>query len=111
MPPRKAMAHARKASKKLTYPLAPYPSANLLQLLQWARYEWWKLGRWQSLAAPVAALVALLTWEKERQLKEEEQFRVDRAATRRLAIETYGLHAPTPKRRKLFGIIPLPGSR
>src|SRR5206468_1523718 len=69
IPPRKAMAQAKKASKGLPYPLPPYAVANPLQLYRWAADEWRSLGRWQGLAAPVVALAALLTWEKERALQ------------------------------------------
>ncbi len=74
VPPRKAMSEARKVSKKLPYPVPPYPGTNLLQLFRWGQYEWWKLDKWQSVAAPVMALVALLTWEQERELREERRF-------------------------------------
>lgn len=109
--PRKAMAQARKASKERGYLVAPYPNANPLQIFNWAKTEWTRLGRWQSLAAPVAVVVALLTWEKEMALQEEEQALADKAATRRLAARVYNMaEADKPKKkRKLLGFIPLPG--
>ena len=71
VPPRKAMSQANKASKKLAYPLAPYPGASLLQLYRWGSAEWQSLGRWQNLALPVVVLVSLLTWEKERGIQDD----------------------------------------
>jgi hypothetical protein len=107
--PRKAMAQARKASKQRGYPVAPYPNANPLQLYRWAKVEWDKLGRWQSLAGPVAIISALLTYEKERAVQDEYHSRSDKAEARRLAASTlYRLEQPKPK-RKLLGFIPLPG--
>src|SRR5919199_740440 len=104
--PRKAMAHARKASKKLPYPLPPYASANRVQLLRWAAIEWQNLGRWQRVALPVVALVALLTWEKERALQESYQVEVDKAALKHRAAEMYGAFGRRARKRKLLGIIP-----
>ena len=112
VPPRKAMARARKASKKLSYPLAPYPGANMLQLYRWAEKEWWRLGRWQNVAAPVIALVALLTWEKEMELREARQAEVARAQAKDEAARIYGAYGlPARRKRKLLGLIPLPGRR
>ena len=107
--PRKAMARARKASKQLGYPVKPYSDANLFQLFKWARIEWDKLGKWKSLAAPVAIISALLTWEKERALQVEYRARYEKAAARRLATRAiFGTGTPKRKRR-LLGFIPLPG--
>jgi hypothetical protein len=109
--PRKAMAQAKKASKRLAYPLAPYPNANPLQLSRWALAEWRGLGRWQGLALPVAVLVALTTWEKEKMAKEARQFELDRAETRQFAAQAYGAYGRPKTRRRFFGFIPLPGGR
>ena len=109
LPPRKAMAQAKKASKKRGYPVAPYPNANPIQLYRWAKVEWDKLGRWQSLAAPVALIVGLMTWEKERALQEEYQAQTDKAVARRLAARAYNLLEQPKRKRKLLGFIPLPG--
>ena len=109
--PRKAMAQAKKSSKRLPYPIPPYPGVNPLQLFRWAQYEWWKLGRWQSVAAPVAALVALLTWEKEKHLKEARGFEVERVEAKERAAELYGAYGRPARKRKLLGIIPLPGRK
>lgn len=107
--PRKAMRQAKKASRGLPYPLPPYPRANLLQLFQWARFEWWKLGRWQQLAAPVVVIAALLTWEKEKALQESHRQELERAQAKQKAARLYGAFGPPPsKKRKLLGIIPLP---
>jgi hypothetical protein len=109
MPPRKAMSQAKKASKEMGYPVAPYPNASSLQLYRWAKTEWDKLGRWQTLAAPAAIVSALLTWEKERALQEEHQGQSDKAEARRLAARAlYRIEQPKRK-RKLLGFIPLPG--
>src|SRR3954468_9941943 len=70
VPPRKAMSQAKKTSKKLPYPVAPYPLANPLQLYRWAEAEWKSLGRWQTLAAPFILVAALRTWEKEKEIQE-----------------------------------------
>jgi hypothetical protein len=106
--PRKAMSQAKKSSKRLAYPLAPYPGASLLQLYRWARYEWWQLGKWQRLALPVIVLFSLLTWEHESQLREAREVQVYKTATKRFAARMYGAYGPEPRRRKLLGIIPLP---
>src|SRR5215210_8711737 len=104
VPPRKAMAEAKKASKKLSYPVPPYPGANMLQLYRWTRYEWWKLGKWQRVALPVIVLVALTTWEKEKELQEARWKEIDRLETKRTAAHLYGAFGPRkPTRRKLFG--------
>jgi hypothetical protein len=109
LPPRKAMSNAKKASKKLSYPLPPYPGANPVQLYRWARYEWWKLGKWQGLALPLVVLTALRTWEKEMELKEARWQQVDKIEAKQAAAEAYGAFGRfRPKKRKLFGIIPLP---
>ncbi len=109
VPPREAISQAKKVSKKLPYPIAPYPQANPLQLFRWAQHEWWQLGRWRGLALPVVAIVALLTWEKEQALKEERWHEIEMAQTRRRAAELYGAFGPRPHKKKLLGIIPLPG--
>ncbi len=108
VPPRKAMSQAKKASKKMSYPIAPYPAANPLQLYRWAQAEWRGLGRWQGLAAPVIVLVALLTWEKEQHIQEERWFDIDKAATKAYAAKVYGAFGRGKRKRKLLGIIPLP---
>ena len=109
LPPRKAMSNAKKASKKLSYPLPPYPGANPVQLYKWARYEWWKLGKWQGLALPLVVLTALRTWEKETELKEARWQQIDKIEAKQAAAEAYGAFGRfRPKKRKLFGIIPLP---
>ncbi len=111
LPPRKAMAQAKKAGKKLGYPVPPYPNSNpiqLYQLFKWAREEWNKLGRWQSLAAPVAALVALTTWEKELTIQKEYYIQLAEEKARQVAASDNPVEAPK-QRRKLFGIVPLPG--
>ena len=111
-PPRKAIKEAKKASKHLSYPIAPYPEASPTQLYRWARDEWWKLGRWQSVALPVIVIAGLLTWEKENALKEARWEEVERIEAKQLAAEAYGAYGRPPKRkRKLLGIIPLPGSK
>jgi|SRR5829696_7367472 hypothetical protein len=114
VPPRKAMANARRRSKNLAYPVPPYAGTGplgLIELARWARYEWWKLGHWQKVAAPVIVLVALLTWEKENALREERWEQVEREQIRRLALEEFGMLPERPKKRKLLGIIPLPGRK
>lgn len=109
VPPRKAMSNAKKASKKLPYPVAPYPGANPLQLYRWARYEWWKLGKWQRLALPLVVLTALRTWEKEMELQETRWQQIDKIETKQAAAEAYGAFGKArPKKKKLFGIIPMP---
>lgn len=111
IPPRKATKEAKKASKKLAYPVPPYPGASLLQLYRWGEYEWWRLGRWQKVVAPVMILVALLTWEKERALQEARWDDIEKAQTKQQAAETYGAFGRKPSRRNLLGIIPLPGKK
>lgn len=116
VPARKAMSRAKKTSKKLAYPLPPYAGANLLQLYRWGQFEWHNLGRWQRLAAPIVLLVALLTWEKERAMQDQRWDEIEQHDTRRMAAELYGAHGPSvyaqrTKRRKLLGIIPLPGGK
>lgn len=107
LPPRKAVAEAKKATKERGYLVAPYPKANPIQLFNWGKDEWQKLGRWQMLAAPVAIFVALTTWEKERALQEEYSSQSDKLAARRLANRL--MEKPKPKKKKLLGFIPLPG--
>jgi hypothetical protein len=107
--PRKAMAQAKKASKRLAYPLAPYPNANRLQVYRWALAEWRGLGKWQGLALPVVVLVALTTWEKERMARDARQLELDKAEIRQLAAHAYGVYGRPKARRRLFGLIPLPG--
>ena len=108
VPPRKAMANAKKASKKLPYPIAPYIGANPIQLYRWARYEWWKLGKWQQLALPVIVLTALRTWEKERELQEARWQQIDKIETKQAAAEAYGAFGRARPKKKLLGFIPLP---
>jgi hypothetical protein len=111
-PPRKAVKEAKKASKKLPYPVPPYPGANPAQLYRWAQHEWQGLGRWQNLALPVIVIVGLLTWEKESALKEARWGEVERTDARQIAAETYGAFGRPPTRnRKLLGFIPLPGGK
>ncbi|MDQ3931025.1 MAG: hypothetical protein M3328_18005 [Chloroflexota bacterium] len=111
VPPRKAMSQAKKASKKLAYPLPPYPGANLVQLYRWTQFEWRKLRKWQSFVLPVVVLNVLLTWDKERALQEQYWDQLERAETKEMAAQTYGAYGPLPKKRKLLGIIPLPGRK
>ena len=108
MAPRKAMSRANKASKKLLYPVPPYAGAGLLQVYRWSKYEWWKLGRWQGVAGPVIALVALLTWEKEKERKEAWKRQVDKIEVKQLARDLYRAQERPKRRRKLLGVIPLP---
>jgi hypothetical protein len=108
LPPRKAMAQAKKASKELAYPVAPYPRANPLQLYRWSAEEWKRLGRWQTLATPVVLLVGLLTWEKEKALQDAYIDQLEKAETRRFAASLYGAYGRAPRKKKLLGIIPLP---
>lgn len=107
--PRKAVSQARKATKERGYLVSPYPNSNPIQLYNWAKSEWAKLGKWQSLAAPIALIVALRTWEKERALQQDYQGQSDKAEARRLAAKAYNLIDRPRPRRKLLGIIPLPG--
>src|SRR6476659_6250736 len=102
VPPRKAMAQAKKASKDLAYPLAPYPTANRMQLLRWAQTEWRSLGPWQGLALPFLIVTALRTWEKEKAIQEVRQFDLDKADTQLFAAHLYGAYGrPKPKRKLL----------
>lgn len=109
VPPRKAMSNAKKASKKLPYPVAPYPGANMMQLYRWARYEWWKLDKWQMLALPIIVVTALRTWEKEMELQEARWQQIDKFETKQAAARAYGAFGRTTRKRKLLGFIPLPG--
>lgn len=109
--PRKAISNAKKASKRLDYPVPPYAGANLLQLYRWGSEEWSKLGRWQNLALPVILLTALLTWEKEKALQEEYYVHLEQRAIREENAKLYGTFGRVAKRRKLLGLIPLPGGR
>ena len=113
VPPRKAMSQANKASKKLVYPLAPYPGAGLLQLYRWGTAEWKSLGRWQNLALPVVVLVSLLTWEKEQAIQDDYWATKDKEEIRTKATRMYVEMSAEPKarKRKLLGVIPLPGRR
>ena len=111
IPPRKAMGLAKKSSKGLSYPLAPYPHANLLKMYRWGEFEWRKLGRWQMLALPFIIIVALRTWEKEIAIQEEGQAKVERNAAKQEAADIYGAFGKRTKKRKLFGLIPLPGRK
>ena len=110
-PPRKAMSRAKKVSKGLPYSLAPYPSANPLQLYRWAEAEWRSLGQWQGLALPVILLVGLLTWEKEKALQEDYRLKLERFETKQYAANLYGAFGRPRRKRKLLGVIPLPGRR
>jgi hypothetical protein len=109
--PRKAMSQAKKASKDLAYPLAPYAAANPFQLFRWAAQEWDKLGRWQGLALPVIIITALRTWEKEKAAQETYFMELERRAIRRENARLYGTYGVAPKKRKLFGFIPSPGGK
>lgn len=109
LPPRKAMSQAKKATKATGYLVSPYPKANPIQLYNWAKEEWNKLGKWQSLAAPIALISALLTLEKEVSLREDYNSRSDKAEARRLAARLMVAPPAKPKKRKLLGFIPLPG--
>jgi hypothetical protein len=100
VPPRKAMSLARKKSKKLAYPLSPYPGANLLLLFQWARGEWQSLGKWQRLALPIIVLVGVTTWEKENGLREATMKRIEHEETLRFAQELYVKSAVRSKEKK-----------
>ncbi len=112
VPPRKAMSRANKQSKKLAYPLPPYAGVSPLRLARWVRFEWWQLGRWQRVAAPFVLLSALLTWEREREIQDARWAEIDRAESKEMAARSYGAYGPSkPKRRKLLGIIPLPGRK
>jgi hypothetical protein len=111
VPPRKAMSLARKASKKLQYPLAPYARANSLQLAQWAAAEWGKLGRWKSLALPVVLYTAYRTWQDEIAQREEYLANRTRRDVQRDYAKLYGSFGEPPRRRRLLGIIPLRSAR
>jgi hypothetical protein len=111
VPPRKAMSRAKKASKKLTYPLPPYAGANPVQLYKWARFEWRRLGKWQGVVLPFVVLNALLTWDRERELQDRYWDHLERSETKETAAQAYGAYGPRPKKRKLFGVIPLPGQK
>ena len=52
-------------------------------------------------------IVALLTWEKEKAMQEEYLDSVERRELKEKAVRLYAYQRP-PK-RKLFGVIPLPG--
>ena len=108
VPPRKAVSNAKKASKGLVYPVPPYPNTNLLALYRWANVEWKNVGHWQSLAAPIVIIVSLLTWEKEKALQEARWTQIEKEEVRRRAAEIYGAFGTQPRKRKLFGLIPLP---
>lgn len=111
IPPRKAMSQAKKASKKLPYPLPPYAGANPVQVVRWSQFEWRRLRKWQNVALPFVIISALLTWEKERDLQERYLDDLERAQTKEAAARAYGAYGQQPKRRKLFGVIPLPGRK
>ena len=110
VPPRKAMSSAKKASKGLLYPLAPYPTASKRDVYRWANEEWKKLGKWQSLTAPIIVISALLTWEKEKALQDAYWDVQEKAEAKQRAAEVYGAFGRKPKRRK-FLFIPLPGRK
>ena len=112
IPPRQAMKQAKRASKKLAYPVPPYAGTFLPVLLMDAAAEWDKLGKWKRFAAPAVALVALRTWEREAEKREKFQVVVERRAVKTTVAELYGSRfMAKPERRKLFGVIPLPGKR
>jgi hypothetical protein len=112
LPPRQAMSQAKRASKKLAYPLPPYPGTFLPVLLLDAKKEWDKLGRWQRVVAPAVVLVSLITWGQEQKKREQFQVVVERRAAKTTVAELYGRrYLARPERRKLFGLIPLPGKR
>ena len=112
LPPRIAMRHARRASKKLGYPLPPYAGTFLPILLLDAKREWDKLGKWQRVALPAMVLVGLVTWEQEIEKRERFQVTVDRSATKARAAEVLASQRLSRlRKRKLFGVIPLPGKR
>lgn len=97
--PRRAMALAKKQSKTLPYPLAPYP-VNLLLLFQWARGEWQSLGRHKKVALPVIILVALTTWEKEYFRREARWDDIERQETEQLARKLFLESIGTPRKRR-----------
>jgi hypothetical protein len=111
LPPRKAMSQAKKASKKLTYPLPPYAGANPVQLYKWAQFEWRRVGKWQGLVLPIVVLNALLTWDRERELQNRYWDQLELSETKEIAARAYGAYGERPKKRKLFGVIPLPGKK
>lgn len=111
IPPRRAMRQAKRASKKLAYPVPPYAGTLLPILLMDAVAEWDKLGKWKSFAAPVVALVGLRTWEQEARKREQFQVVVERRAAKTTVAELYGSRYLARPKRKLLGIIPLPGKR
>jgi hypothetical protein len=112
VPPRKAMRQARKATKKLGYPVSPYPGAGPFgfRVYGWAAHEWGLLGRHQRTVLPFVILSAILTWRKEMALREKHQEAVERMRLKHKAEQLY-LTPDRPKRRKLFGFIPLPGGK
>ena len=105
LPPRKAMKQAKKLSKGLLYPIAPYSTMSLRQLLKWASNEWQQLGHRQRIAAPVVVLMGLLTWEKEKQRQEDRYFELEMEDTKRYATQLYStlVHAKVKEKRRLFG--------
>jgi hypothetical protein len=110
--PRKALTRSSKTSKERGVLVPPYPNANPLdfyRLYQWAKAEWGKLGRWQSLAVPVAVVVGLLSWEKELALREEYKTKAEINAAKRRVNEVISEIDIPKQKRKLFGFIPLPG--
>ncbi|MDQ5824632.1 MAG: hypothetical protein M3441_10550 [Chloroflexota bacterium] len=111
VPPRKAMSQAKKASKKLAYPLPPYAGTSLVQLYKWAQFEWRRLGKWQSFVLPVVVLNALLTYDREKALQDRYWDQLERSETKEVAAQAYGAYGPRAKKRKLFGVIPLPGRK
>jgi len=99
MRPRRAMGLAKKQSKTLSYPLAPYP-VNLLLLYQWARGEWESLGKHKKVALPVIILVALTTWEKELFRREARWDEIEHQETAKLARKLYLEASGTPRKRR-----------
>lgn len=111
VPPRKAMSEAKKANKGLLYPLPPYANPNPISMFLWARQEWDSLGRWKTFALPFIILTALLTWEKEKAMQEDYYYLLDRQELKEDFRALYVTDEEKQSRRKLFGLIPLPGGR
>jgi hypothetical protein len=99
VPPRKAMSLAKKKSKGLPYPLPPFAGLSLPLLFREAQGEWKALGRHRRLALPIIALVALTTWEKERETREARWDEVERQDTIDFANAIYAQASAGPKQR------------
>ncbi|MEO8289281.1 MAG: hypothetical protein ABI670_22975 [Chloroflexota bacterium] len=108
VPPRKAMSQAKKRSKALDYPIAPYAGYSLLSLFRWGQTEWQSLGKWQKLTLPVVAIVTLTTWEKELELREKRWEQIDREESRQIAATSYGAYGPAKRKKSLLSKLPLP---